>query len=133
MLSSLTAALCLLVAPAAAQDQEHPIVAEAKASLKDPAKPFTLVVRIKVKEGAGAKFEAAYAKAAAGTRQEKGNRAYDLHRSAKAPNEYLLYERWQDLAALQTHLKAPHFAAFFAEAGSLFDGRPEAQIMVPVE
>src|SRR5262245_21543035 len=97
------------VLPAPAQDKEHPIVAEVRANLQDPSKPFTLLVRVKTKEGAGPKLEAAFAKAVAASRKEKGNKAYDLNRSAKAPTEYVVYERWTDLAALQAHLKAPHF------------------------
>src|SRR5215203_4269343 len=81
--------------------QENHIETEVKAALKDPTKPFIMVVRLKVKDGTGEKFEAAFAKAVVETRKEKGNRAYDLIRSAKDTNEYIVYERWEDFAALQ--------------------------------
>jgi quinol monooxygenase YgiN len=114
-----------------AQDKEHPIEKEVKESLKDTTKPFTLIVRLKIKDGGTAKFEAAFAKARTATRKEKGNLAYDMGRSAKSPNEYLIYERWQDLAALQTHLRLPHFAALIAEVHELLDGPPDAKVFVP--
>lgn len=117
--------------PLPAQEKEHPIAAQVKASLKDPAKPFTMLVSFRVKEGAGPKAEAAFAKAVPPTRKEKGNRAYELNRSAKAPAEYVLYERWQDLAALQAHLRAPHVTALLAELGDLLDGPPEVRVFVP--
>ncbi|MCA1706565.1 MAG: antibiotic biosynthesis monooxygenase [Actinobacteria bacterium] len=130
----LTLVLALLgagVMPVSGQEKEHPIEAEVKAALKDPAKPFTMLVFLKVKEGAGAKFEEAFGKAIGPTRKEKGNRAYDLNRSAMTPNEYLLYERWQNLAALRAHLRAPHITTLLGEVGDLLDGAPEVRVALP--
>jgi quinol monooxygenase YgiN len=118
-------------APAAAQDMEHPIAAEVKKQVKDTSKPFTMMVYLKVKEGAGPKFETAFAKAIKGTRKEKGNKAYDLNRSAKDPAEYIVYERWQNLAALEAHLKTPHITTLLEEVGDLLDGMPEVRVFVP--
>jgi quinol monooxygenase YgiN len=115
-----------------AQEKEHPIVTAVKANLKDASKPFTILVRIKIKDGTAAKFESAFADAVAGTRKEKGNLAYDLNRSTKNPNEYLVYERWQDLAALAAHLNTPHIQALFAATDDLRDGSPQADVLVPV-
>lgn len=120
-----------LVSRAPAQDKENPILTEVKASLKDSTKPFTMLVHVKVKDGAGAKFEAAFAKAIVGTRKEKGNKVYELNRSTKAPNEYVVYERWQDLAALEAHLKTPHIVALLGELGDFLAGAPEVKVLVP--
>lgn len=114
-----------------AQDQEHPIAAQVKASVKDPTKPFTMIVILKAKEGSGSKLEAAFAKAAKETRKEKGNRAYEMNRSAKDPTEYLVYERWQNLAALEAHLKTPYITALLTEAGGLLEGQPEIKVFLP--
>jgi quinol monooxygenase YgiN len=119
------------VSRARAQEKEHPIIARVKAAVKDPTGPFTLVVRFKVKESATAKFEAAFAKAAQETRKEKGNRAYDLNRDTQAPTQYLLYERWQDLAALEAHLKTPYIRKVLAETADLQAGPAEVGILVP--
>jgi quinol monooxygenase YgiN len=113
------------------QEKEHPIAAQVKAALKDPGRPFTLVVHLKIKEGAAEKFEAAFAKAAQPTRQEKGNRAYDLNRDAQAPTKYLLYERWQDLSALDEHLKTPYITKLLSEVQELQDGPPEVSVLLP--
>ena len=129
--STIFAIAALVTASAPAQDKEHPIEAMVKANLKDPTNPFTLLVQLKVKHGENKKFEAAFAKAVIGTRKEKGNKAYDLNRSAKSPNEYVVYERWQDLKALQEHLKAPHFATLLSEVGDLLDGAPDVKVLIP--
>src|SRR5262245_33826171 len=79
------AALAVLAPRAAGQEKPNPIVAAVKASLKDPTRPFTLLVHIQLKEGNGAKFEAAFAPAIKATRKEKGCLAYDLSRDTKTP------------------------------------------------
>ncbi|MBM4071578.1 MAG: antibiotic biosynthesis monooxygenase [Planctomycetes bacterium] len=129
---SIVLIFAVLVGPVPGQDKEDPIVAAVKAGLKNPAKPFTMLVIVKVKEDAGGKFESAFAKAQVETRKEKGNRTYDLNRSAKSPAEYLVYERWQDLAALQAHMKTPHIKTLLSEIGDLLAGPPEVKVLVPV-
>lgn len=120
-----------MTARAPAQEQEHPIAAQVKAAVKDPAQPFTLTVRLNIKEGVAAKFEAAFAKAVKATRREKGNRVYDLNRDTKTPTQYLVYERWQNVAALEAHLKSPHITALLAELGELLAAPPEVSVLVP--
>lgn len=115
----------------AGQDKENPIITSVKARLKNPDKPFTLIVRIQVKEGAGKQFEAAFAKALTATRKEKGNLAYDLNRDTQEPSRYLVYERWKDLAALEAHLNSPHLKALLAELAKVADGAPESQVLLP--
>ena len=52
---------------------------------------ITAHVTVKIKDDAAAKFEAAFAKARTATRKEKGNKAYNLNRSTKVANEYVVY------------------------------------------
>jgi quinol monooxygenase YgiN len=130
----LSAAALLLFGPgriASAGEKVNPIVAQVKASLKDQTKPFTLIVRLQTKEDAGAKFEAAFAKAVGPTRKEKGCLVYQLDRDTKKPGAYLVYERWQNLAALEAHLQSPHITNLLAAIGSLLDGAPDFQVLVP--
>lgn len=124
-------ALTLASAPVLGQQKEHPIAAEVKSQLKDPNKPFTMMVLLKVKDGATDKFEAAFAKAVKPTRAEKGCLTYDLNREAKSPNQYVLYERWQNLPALQAHLDAKHITTLLAELGDLLASPPELRIFFP--
>ena len=124
-------AALLLLAPASAQEKENPIEKEVKANLKDPAKPFVMLVTLKIKDGTAAKFEAAFAKTRTATRKEKGNKAYSLNRSTKASNEYVVYERWENFAALQAHMKTPHFSALLTEVGDMLVGAPEVKVFIP--
>jgi quinol monooxygenase YgiN len=114
------------------QDKPDPIVAAVKAAVKDPTKPFTMLVRFRTREGAEPKFEAAFAKAVKATRAEKGCLAYDLNRDPRAATQYLLYERWRDLRSLEAHLKAAHITALLKEVGALLAGPPEVQVLTPV-
>jgi quinol monooxygenase YgiN len=121
----------LFAAHAGGQEKEHPIAAQVKASLKDPTKPFAMLVSLQVKEGTAEKFEAAFKKAIKPTRAEKGCLAYELSRDTKAPTQYLLYERWANLASLEAHLKAPHITTLLKELGELLAGPPDLRVLVP--
>ena len=125
VLSSLTASR------AADEEQENPIVAQVQASVRDPAKPFTLIVTLQAKEGAGEQLEAAFADAIKQTRKEKGCLVYELNRDTKAPEKYLLYERWQSVANLKAHLKSRHIATLLKELADLLASPPEVRILVP--
>lgn len=121
-----------LVSRSLADEKENPLAARLKSVLKDPDRPFTLVIRLKIKDGAGEKFEAGFAKAAQATRQEKGNRAYQLNRDLQTPTQYILYERWQNLSALEAHLNTPIIKKLLAEIGEVQEGPPEMSVLVPV-
>lgn len=114
-----------------ASGQPNPIAAEVKSQLKDPAKPFTLILRIQVKDGMQAKFEAAFATARKVTLKEKGCIAYDLNHDGKDSTQYLVYERWKNLADLEAHIAAPHITSLLAELKELLAGPPDAKVMVP--
>jgi quinol monooxygenase YgiN len=122
--------LCTVLSPAA--EPEHPVLATVRAAVQDPTKPFVLAVHIKVKDGAGPRFERAFVEAAKESRKEKGNRVYELSRSTKNPNEYLIYEHWDNLAALAAHLQSAHFQKAIAAVGELGDGRPDIRVLAAV-
>ncbi len=107
---------------------ENPILKTVKASVKDPSKAFTLIVNLQVKEGAGEKFETAFAKARKATRAEKGCIAYDLNRDSKNAGRYMVYERWRNVDALADHLQTTHIATLLGEIGDLLAGPPEASV-----
>jgi quinol monooxygenase YgiN len=126
----LLAALCTS-SRVAGQDQENPVIASVKSRLKNPDKPFTLIVRVQVKKGAEKEFEAAFAKAIPASRKETGNLAYDLNRDTQDPSRYLVYERWKDLAALESHFKTSHLKALLSELPKVTEGAPESQVLLP--
>jgi autoinducer 2-degrading protein len=127
-----TLAVLHLPGVAVGEEKEHPIVAQIKPHLKDPSKPFTMIVKLQIKEGMNDKFEAAFAPAIKGTRKEKGYIAYDLNRDAKDPTRYMVYERWQNLPALDAHLKTAHITKLLDELKDVLAGPPDAQVMLVV-
>jgi quinol monooxygenase YgiN len=127
----LAAVLALaLGAPAVADD--NPIVASIKSKLKDPAQPFTLLVTVKVKDGAGEKLEAAFKPAAAATRKEAGNLVYQMSRDTDHPDTYVLYERWKNLDALKEHMDTDYLKKLLAGLGEMAAGPPEIKVLTPV-
>lgn len=134
-LRSTSAALLVLsvlfVPGATGQEKQNPIAAQVKASLKDPTKPFTMIVSLEIKEGMADKFEAAMAKAIKPTRKEKGCVTYDLSRDTKTPTQYLLYERWQNLSTLEAHLESQHITTLLKELADLLAKPPELRVLVP--
>jgi quinol monooxygenase YgiN len=63
-----------------------------------------------------------------GTRNEPGCVRFDVLRDDSKPNVFYLYEVYRDRAAYAAHNEAPHFKAFFAEAGDTLDGAPDVHI-----
>jgi quinol monooxygenase YgiN len=117
--------------PALAGDKDDPIVAFAKKQLTDTTKPFTLVVVVKVKDGAAEKFETAFAKALAATRKEKGCITYDLNRDSRDAKRYVVYERWKSLADLAAHMKTDHIRTLLEALPDLTEGAPDLRILLP--
>ncbi len=58
------------------------------------------------------------------TREEAGCIQYDLHISVEDPAQYAFYERWDDQAALDLHVKTPHFGSAASRFGALTDSAP---------
>jgi quinol monooxygenase YgiN len=130
ILLALVAGYCL--GHVAVAQEEHPIVAQVKPKLKDPTKPFVIGVRAKVKAGMGEKLEAAFAPAIKESRKEKGCQAYLLNRSADDETVYVMFERWENLAALEAHLKQPYITKALGDIHELLEGAPDVRVFVPV-
>jgi quinol monooxygenase YgiN len=124
-------AFLLLAAPATGQEEENPIVTFVKERVPQPDKPFTLLVRLRAKEGSGEKLEKAFAPAITASRKEKGCLAYNLDHDPKQADQYLVYERWKSVKDLEAHLKAPYIKALLAALPDLTTGRPEPTVLVP--
>ncbi len=48
------------------------------------------------------------------TRGEAGCIQYDLHQDNENPAHFLFYETWESRELWQTHMSAPHLAAYMA-------------------
>jgi quinol monooxygenase YgiN len=127
----LLAVLLIVPARAADEEKENPILAHVKTRVKDQKKPFTLVIRLRVKEGLAAKFEETFAKAAKATRAEKGCITYDLNHDTEDSARYVVYERWKSVDALESHLKSDHIKALLKALPELIDGAPEPRVLIP--
>lgn len=74
-----------------------------------------LLVEFRVKAEHVSAFDTAIrANAAASVANEPGCRLFDVCRSPSEPELFVLYEIYDDDAAVQAHLKAPHFLSFDA-------------------
>jgi quinol monooxygenase YgiN len=124
--------LALLPLVAVAED-DNPIIKDIRAKLKDPAKPFTIMVTFKVKAGMNAAFEKSAKNAEAGTAKEKGNVSYLFNHDPEQPETYVLYERWKNLDALIEHMKLQHTVDFLKVAGETTDGGPKVKTYFAVE
>ncbi|MGL6096117.1 MAG: putative quinol monooxygenase [Fimbriiglobus sp.] len=126
----LAAAVLFALAPVAAAD-EHPIIKAVKGDLKDPSKPFLVLVKFKVKPGGQPKLEAAFAECAKSTRKEPGCLTYELNRNAVTETQFVAYEKWKNLDGLAEHLAAAHTIKLLAAFPDVLDGGPEVQVFVP--
>ena len=51
-----------------------------------------------------------------GSRLEAGNVSYDLFQSTEDENVFMMIEKWEDQAAVETHNTSAHFGQFVAFA-----------------
>lgn len=83
---------------------------------------LTNIFRVKIKDG---KEEEALAKvtamAEAVQANEPGTLAYVVHRNQKDPSEIVIFERYADAAALESHGKTAHMGAMRENFAEIFD------------
>ena len=120
------------LSPAAPGAEDHPAVALVKSKVKDPAKPFALLVTIKAKPGKGKELEAAFAPCIAATKKEAGCLAYELNQDPDDPTTYVMFEKFKNVAALQAHLRHKHTTKLFKALEPLTAGEIKAKVyLVP--
>lgn len=73
---------------------------------------LTIIANIKVNSGKVDLVKAELEKLIPVTRAEKGCLQYDLHQDNKDPEHFLFYENWESRELWQTHMNAPHLAAY---------------------
>lgn len=94
---------------------------------------YGMLVKIRVHEGKGPEFEAAFAVQAAGVRRdEDGCKLYELMRSKDEPDTCTVVEIYTDEAALKTHFNAPHMVANRETIQPLIAERPTVQLLESV-
>ncbi|REJ74840.1 MAG: antibiotic biosynthesis monooxygenase [Acidobacteria bacterium] len=112
---------------------EHPVLTFVRAKVADASQPFTIIADLEAQPGRGDAVAAAIASSGAIelTRSESGCVAYDVSRDVDAPDRFVAYECWRDLAALESHLATRHFAAVGAALEGLLAGAPKVRVLVP--
>lgn len=122
------AALVWASAPAGAADEENPVIKLVKSKVKDPSKPFALIVTFKVKAGNEKKFEEAFAPCLVATRKEKGCVAYYLNRDPDHPEMYVMYEQFRGVEGLVAHMKEKHTETLLSTVVPMCDGEPTVKV-----
>lgn len=95
-----------------------------------------LIARLKVQEGKGPEFEAAFRPLAAKVTsdEEPGNLLYQLCKSRTDANTYVVMELYADQAAVEAHAKTPHFEALFPKLREyLQPGPPDFEFVDSVD
>jgi quinol monooxygenase YgiN len=108
--------------------EEHPVVALVKSKVKDPNKPFAMIVTFKVKAGKEKEFEAAFVPCLAATHKEPGCISYELNRDPDDPTTYFMYEKFKSVAALDAHIKMGHTQTLLKTVGTLTEGDPKVKV-----
>ncbi|UWQ85583.1 putative quinol monooxygenase [Leisingera caerulea] len=73
---------------------------------------LTIVANITANPGKTDLVKAELEKLIAITRAEDGCITYDLHQDNENPAHFMFYETWESRALWQTHMQAPHLAAY---------------------
>lgn len=90
-------------------------------------------VYIKVKEGCEGDFEAVAKEMIDAVRaNEPGNEFYSLFRTER-PREYVFIERWQDQAAMDAHMTAPHVQEIGPRFMEFVDGEVDMSVYDEIE
>jgi quinol monooxygenase YgiN len=67
---------------------------------------------VKVKPESRAEAAEAAVKMVRATRKEPGCKSYGFYADLEDPNTFLIFEQWDDDAALMAHFQSPHMAEF---------------------
>jgi quinol monooxygenase YgiN len=121
--------LALIVSAGARSEDENPVVKLIKSKVKDEKKPFALLVTFKVKAGNEKKFEEAFVPCLAATRKEPGCVAYHLNRDPDAPSNYIMYEQFKGIPALEAHMKEKHTQTLLSTVLPMCDGDPQIKVL----
>ncbi|OGN91894.1 MAG: hypothetical protein A2Z75_06480 [Chloroflexi bacterium RBG_13_50_10] len=89
---------------------------------------IVVAAKLKTVEGKGDELEKEFRKLVPKVLKDPGAISYIVHRKADAPNEFLVYEKYESMEALKLHGSTEHFKEFSKAIASLLDGRPEVGI-----
>jgi len=91
-----------------------------------------LVVRVTIKAGHEDNVLEPFHKLQEETRREPGCIEYIVQRSRENSRRYLIYERYKDQAALDTHRATPHFKQYATNGFFPFVEERQAELFDPI-
>ena len=130
--SLLTALAAFSATFAIADEPLHPFAATVGEQLADPSQPFVLLVNFSVKADQVDAFIEAAAEPRRETAKEPGNVSYALSQSVETPTDFVLYEHWESVAALDFHLKQPYLTKLLGSFETTLAEPPKLTVSTPV-
>src|SRR4051794_24340106 len=88
-------------------------------------KLLTVVAVLKAKPGKEEEVRQALLGLVNPTRAEAGCLQYDLHVSTEQAGEFVFVEKWTDKAALDRHMRTPHFKSVADRSDELLSQPPD--------
>jgi quinol monooxygenase YgiN len=89
---------------------------------------IVVAAKLKAIEGKGDELEREFRKLIPKVLKDPGAISYIVHRRVNAPNEFLVYEKYESEDAFKLHGSTEHFKEFSQAISSLLDGRPEVGV-----
>ena len=85
-----------------------------------------VIATLRVQSGKGQEFEKVFGELSGQVRaNEPGNKLYQVFKSRKDADTYVVMEIYKDQAALEAHGKSDHFKAAGPKLGPTLAGRPD--------
>jgi quinol monooxygenase YgiN len=109
--------------PSRSSTRRKPSRPRATKPTKLPKDAVALVVMMHAKPGQDPLLQAELTALVRPTRKEEGCIAYDRHRSADVPGDFLFFEIWVSREAHAAHKRTPHFLRWNARKDTLLAGR----------
>lgn len=92
-----------------------------------------VIATLKIQEGKDKEFEAAFGNLSKAVRaNEPGNKLYQLCKSKKEPNTYIVMEIYENDEAMKAHGASEHFRTLGAALGPSMAGRPDIHYLETV-
>ena len=107
------------------------IVSMVSGRLKDGTKPFSLIIKMRMKEGSQSAVDAAFAAAREQTLVEPGAIGFDLNHDSTNPDEIVVVESWRSIVDFEAHTRRPYFTELRAAFDTMAAGSPELQVLTP--
>ena len=107
---------------------DHPVVALVKSKVKDPSKPFALLVTFEVAPDKEKDFLAACAPCIAATHKEPGCIAYELNHDTDHAEIYVMFEKFKSIDALNAHIKMKHTDTLLKSIGTMLKSPPKIKV-----